>query len=293
MASPNGERMPAAPIEPSVKASAAVVVPTYNEVENLSRLVPELLALPEQVSVIVVDDASPDGTGALADQFAQEYDQRVWVIHRAAKLGLGTAYLAGFQAAAERGAECIITMDADFSHHPRHISAMLAQLPEADLVIGSRYVRGGGAVDSPAARRLLSWAANRVSHTALGLKAHDSTAGFRAYRRELLMALPLDRIFSSGYSFLIETLFLIERGGWRVAEVPIQFYDRTAGKSKVSRVEIVRAMYTVLRLTGRRLRAGGRAARPTARQPAGVGAEQPSRLAPRPPHNGIDSHPAA
>jgi dolichol-phosphate mannosyltransferase len=130
---------------------------------------------------------------------------------------------------------------------------MLARLAGADLVIGSRYVRGGGAIDSPFARRLLSRTANSFSRTLLGLKAHDTTAGFRVYRRDLLLTLPLDRIFSSGYSFLIETLFLIERSGWRVAEVPIQFYDRTAGQSKVSRLEIARAMYTVIRLAGRRL----------------------------------------
>jgi dolichol-phosphate mannosyltransferase len=233
---------------------ATVVVPTYDEAENITRLVPELLALPDQLNVIVVDDASPDGTGALADQFAHDFPGRVNAIHRPGKLGLGTAYLAGFKAASESGAECIVTMDADFSHHPRHIRAMLARLADADLVIGSRYVPGGAAVNSPFARRLLSRTANWVSRTALGFKAHDVTAGFRVYRRELLAALPLDRIFSSGYSFLIETLYLIERGGWRVAEVPIQFHDRTAGASKVSRREITKAMYTVMRLTGRRLR---------------------------------------
>jgi dolichol-phosphate mannosyltransferase len=247
----SGERASIASLP--VAASAAVVVPTYNEVENIARLVPELLALPDHLQVIIVDDASPDGTGALADSFADQQPGRVLALHRPAKLGLGTAYLAGFTAAAERGAGSIITMDADFSHNPRHISAMLARLAGADLVIGSRYVRGGGAIDSPFARRLLSRTANSFSRTLLGLKAHDTTAGFRVYRRDLLLTLPLDRIFSSGYSFLIETLFLIERSGWRVAEVPIQFYDRTAGQSKVSRLEIARAMYTVIRLAGRRL----------------------------------------
>jgi glycosyltransferase involved in cell wall biosynthesis len=232
-----------------------VVVPTYNEAENIARLVPELLALPSALRIIVVDDASPDGTGALAEQFARDFPGRVVDLHRPGKLGLGTAYMAGFKEADKLGADCILTMDADFSHHPRHIEAMLARLAQADLVIGSRYVPGGRAVDSPGARRLLSWLANSASRTALGLKAHDVTAGFRAYRRELLMALPLDQIFSSGYSFLIETLYLVERGGWRVAEVPIQFYDRTAGTSKISRSEITKAMYTVARLTGRRLTA--------------------------------------
>jgi len=240
--------------------NATVVVPTFNEFENLGRLLPELLALPDQVKVIVIDDASPDGTGALADTFARDYAERVMVVHRPGKLGLGTAYRAGFRTAGERGADCVLTMDADFSHNPKHISAMLARLASADLVIGSRYVPGGAAVDSPAARRLLSHSANLVSRSALGLKARDVTAGFRAYRQGLLAALPLDEVFSSGYSFLIETLYLIERAGWEVAEVPIQFYDRTTGTSKISRREIARAMYTVLRLAGRRVTAPLRAA---------------------------------
>ncbi len=248
----NADHQPAAQRERLAIRAATVVVPTYNEVENIARLVPELLALPDGLRVIVVDDASPDGTGALADNFARDYPGRLIAVHRRGKLGLGTAYLAGFEAAKQSGSDCIVTMDADFSHNPRHISAMLARLADADLVIGSRYVRGGAAVNSPPARRLLSWSANLVSRTALGFKAHDVTAGFRAYRRNLLAALPLDHIFSSGYSFLIETLFIIERGGWRVAEVPIQFYDRTAGQSKVSRLEIAKAMYTVARLAGRR-----------------------------------------
>jgi dolichol-phosphate mannosyltransferase len=239
-------------VRPAIQ-SPTVVVPTYNEAENITRLLPELLALAVALRVIVVDDASPDGTGALADQFAHDFPGRVVALHRPGKLGLGTAYMAGFKTAGELGADCIVTMDADFSHHPRHIEDMLAKLSEADLVIGSRYVPGGRAVDSPAARRLLSWMANNASRTTLGLRAHDVTAGFRVYRRELLSALPLGRIFSSGYSFLIETLYLIERGGWHVAEVPIQFYDRTAGTSKISRGEIAKAMYTVARLAGRRL----------------------------------------
>ena len=235
---------------------AYIVLPTYNEAENLARLVPHLAGLPGALNVVVVDDSSPDGTGALADDFAREYPGRVTAVHRPSKLGLGTAYLAGFRRAGELGASCVVTMDADFSHHPRHIAPMLARLDQADLVIGSRYVPGGAAVDTPARRRLLSLTANTIAHIALGLKARDVTAGFRAYRRTLLDGLPLDHVFSSGYSFLIETLYLVERGGWRVAEVPIQFYDRTAGQSKISRAEIARAMVTVLRLAGRRLTGG-------------------------------------
>jgi len=237
----------------SAGLGAAVVVPTYNEAENISRLVPELLALPDNLTVIVVDDASPDGTGKLADAFAHDFPQRVFPLHRTAKLGLGTAYLAGFQLAGERGADCVVTMDADFSHHPSQIGAMLGRLAGADLVIGSRYVPGGASVNSPPGRRALSKTANFISRAALGLKAHDVTAGFRVYRSQMLAALPLASIFSSGYSFLIETLYMIERGGWRVVETPIQFHDRTAGRSKISRGEIAKAMYTVARLSGRRL----------------------------------------
>lgn len=231
-----------------------VVLPTYNEVENITQLVPQLLALPNGVRVLVVDDNSPDGTGALADRLAAEQPERVGVIHRAGKLGLGTAYVAGFKQALAQGAAAVLTMDADFSHHPDYIPAMIAKLAAADLVIGSRYVGDGRAVDSPPARRALSRGANLVAHLALNLQARDVTAGFRLYRRAVLESLDLDRIFSSGYSFLIELLYMIERRGWRVAEVPIQFRDRTLGQSKISRAEIGRALYTVARLTYRRMR---------------------------------------
>ncbi len=231
-----------------------VVLPTYNEVENIEHLVPQLLALPNALRVLVVDDNSPDGTGALADRLTAAQPDRLGVIHRAGKLGLGTAYVAGFRSALAQGAGAVLTMDADFSHHPSHIPALVAKLAEADLVIGSRYVGDGRAVDSPAARRVLSRGANAVAHLALNLHARDVTAGFRLYRRAVLESLPLDHIFSSGYSFLIELLYLVERRGWRVAEVPILFRDRTMGQSKISRTEIYRALYTVARLSYRRLR---------------------------------------
>lgn len=231
----------------------SVIVPTYNEADNLPRLLELLLELPTSVSVIVVDDSSPDGTGALADRAASSHAGRVVPIHRPGKLGLGTAYLAGFRRALELGADSVVTMDADFSHHPRYIPAMIDRLATADLVIGSRYVRGGGTVRSPGSRKLLSRGANALAWASLGLHAHDATAGFRLYRREVLESIPLDRIVSSGYSFLIEMLFVIEREGWRVAEVPIRFEDRMAGRSKISRQEIVKALVTIWRLSWRRL----------------------------------------
>lgn len=234
--------------------SVYIVLPTYNEIENITLLVPALLALTPEIHVIVVDDNSPDGTGAKADEFAQQSPTRVEVIHRADKLGLGTAYIAGFRQAFAREAEWIMTMDADFSHHPRHIPAMLACRPLADLIIGSRYVLGGKAVDSPLLRRFISVGANFMAHYALGLRARDMTAGFRLYRRAVLESIPLDQIFSSGYSFLIEMLFLVQQQGWRVREVPVFFFDRRLGVSKISQNEIYKALYTVARLTYRRWR---------------------------------------
>lgn len=242
--------------------STIVVLPTYNEAENLARLIPQLLDLPCSLNILVVDDDSPDGTGELADRFAAQYPSRVEVIHRAGKLGLGTAYLAGFRRALERGADNVLTMDADFSHDPRYIPELLTHQADADLVIGSRYVAGGGAVDSPLTRRLISRVANFAAHFMLGLKARDVTAGFRLYRRAVLESIPLDRIFSSGYSFLTEMLFLVEQRGWRVTEAPILFRDRTHGQSKISQDEIFKALYTVARLTFRRIRGRGRKLRP-------------------------------
>lgn len=231
-----------------------VIIPTYNERENIESLARQLLDLPAGLQVVVVDDNSPDGTGEIADRLAAENEGRVSVVHRPAKLGLGTAYIAGFRHALAHGADAILTMDADFSHHPRHIPAMLARLEEGyDLVIGSRYVPGGGTKDCTLPRKLLSWGANSFARAMLGLKAHDATAGFRCYRREVLETVGLDEIRSSGYSFLIEMLYRTQRRGWRVAEVPILFHNRRLGQSKVSRSEIFRAIQTVLRLARMRL----------------------------------------
>ena len=231
---------------------SSVIVPTYNERENIVLLAPELLALPVGLHVIVVDDNSPDSTGLIADEMAAR-DPRISVVHRPGKLGLGTAYVAGFKKALADGSDRILTMDADYSHHPRFIPSMIERSQAADLVIGSRYVRGGGAVDSPAMRRLLSYGANAFAKTLLGLKAMDCTAGFRCYRRAVLESIDLEAIFSNGYSFLIEMLFNVQRRGFSVAEVPIQFMDRRLGSSKISRNEITRALYTVLRLSARRV----------------------------------------
>lgn len=226
-----------------------VVLPTYNEAENLELLLPELLALP--VEVCVVDDNSPDGTGQLAAAWAAR-EARVHVIQRPGKLGLGTAYVSGFHYALERGYEGVLTMDADFSHHPRYIPAMLEAAHDADLVIGSRYVPGGE-VRYPFHRRFLSRAANWVARNALGLRAQDCTAGFRLYRAEVLRHVPIDTIRSNGYSFLVEMLNAVQQRGFRVREVPIIFEDRVRGTSKISYGEILRAVGTVGRLWVKRL----------------------------------------
>lgn len=226
---------------------AVVIVPTYNEIENLQPLVERLLGLEVGLGVIVVDDNSPDGTGPLADQLAAEHPE-VQVIHRPGKLGLGTAYKAGFARALTMGVPLVLTMDADFSHDPRFIPAMLAKAADCDVVIGSRYVRGGGAEGCTLPRIALSRGANLFAKMMLGLHAGDCTAGFRCYRRAVLQKIDLDQIYSEGYSFLIEMLYRVQRAGFQAGEVPILFANRQRGASKISRREVTRAMGTVLRL---------------------------------------------
>jgi dolichol-phosphate mannosyltransferase len=229
-----------------------VIVPTYNERDNIDSLLSDLLSLPVDLSVINVDDNSPDGTGEAADAWAARYPDRVQVVHRAGKLGLGTAYIAGFKRAFEARFDRIMTMDADFSHHPRYIPSMLDLSREYDLVIGSRYVAGGGTLNCSTKRKALSQGANTFAKVMLGLRAQDCTAGFRCYRREVLQAIDLDGIRSDGYSFLIEMIFYVQRRGFSIGEVPIIFEDRRRGTSKISRNEVIRALQTVERLSVRR-----------------------------------------
>jgi glycosyltransferase involved in cell wall biosynthesis len=233
-----------------------VIIPTYNEADNLDDLVSQLLALPLSLGVIVVDDNSPDGTGKLADKWSLQQPEHVFVVHRPGKMGLGTAYIAGFQRGLKLGVKRIMTMDADFSHQPRYIPSMIALSGQNHVVIGSRYVKGGGSRNCTWKRILLSKGANLAARLLLGLKARDVTAGFRLYRREVLESVPLEEIFSSGYSFLVEMLFMCQRRGWQIGEVPIIFEDRRKGKTKISRQEVFKAQYTVLRLFWRRLRRG-------------------------------------
>jgi len=230
----------------------AVIIPTYNESDNIVTLIEEIVALQAVAHIIIVDDNSPDGTGQIADELARRH-QEVHVIHRPGKLGLGTAYIAGFELALTLPIDCVVTMDADFSHHPRYIPSLIAQTRVYDLSIGSRYVDGGGAINCNPWRRFLSRMGNTVARLSLGLKASDCTAGFRCYRRQVLEAIDLDTIFSDGYSFLVEMLDKCQQLGYRAGEVPIIFENRRQGASKISRSEIWKAVYTVLRLGWERL----------------------------------------
>jgi len=231
---------------------ALVIVPTYNECENITRLVTQLRDLPEQshvgsVHVVIVDDNSPDGTGEIADMLAA--DSHVHVIHREGKLGLGTAYRAGFKFGLAHGYRYLCTMDADFSHDPQSLPDLLDKAASGyDLVVGSRYVPGGKIVGCTWLRQIISYSANWLAHLILGVATHDCTAGFRCYRRAVLETLDLDAIFSSGYSYLVEMAFYCQQAGFRIGEVPITFVNRREGTSKISRTEIYKAFYTLLRL---------------------------------------------
>ncbi|MFW5692048.1 MAG: polyprenol monophosphomannose synthase [Chloroflexota bacterium] len=226
-----------------------IVLPTYNEAENLPGIVQALFALPvDNLHVLVVDDGSPDGTGQLAEEFVTEFPGRMGVLHRPHKAGLGPAYIAGFKHAINTGADYIIQMDADFSHQPHYIPEMLARVETgADMVLGSRFVRGGSVDPSWSAhRKLLSWWANRLYvPTILRIPVYDATGGYRLWRRETLVGLDLDRIKSSGYVFQVEMAYVTVKLGYRVEEIPIHFPDRQLGESKMdSRIALEAAWRT-------------------------------------------------
>ena len=232
-----------------VGTGTLVVIATYNERENITPLVAQILEHAPASHVLVIDDSSPDGTAAAVKQIATA-DDRVALVERPAKLGLGTAYLAGFNYALTRDYQRVVTMDADFSHDPKHLPAVLAAAdePGVDLVIGARYVAGGGVVGWPLHRRVLSLGANAFARTLLGIEAHDCTGAYRCYSRKLVSELELDAVISHGYSALIELLWHTQRAGYRIREVPITYVDREHGQSKVSQSEILRGLTTVLRL---------------------------------------------
>jgi dolichol-phosphate mannosyltransferase len=213
-----------------------IVIPTYNEADNLAPLVAELwaLAIPD-LKILVVDDASPDGTGDVADDLARRQPDRFSVVHRTGKLGLGSAYIEGFKAALETDAEAIGHMDADFSHSPKYLPGFMEKLDQADVVFGSRYVEGGRLDERwGIGRVLLSWFGNLYARTILGLRILDATGGFRVWRRATLEGIPLDRIRSNGYVFQVEMGFVAQRLGYKIIESPIYFEDRRIGQSKMS-----------------------------------------------------------
>lgn len=249
-----------------------VVLPTYNEIENIREISAAILAALPGATLLVVDDGSPDGTGAVADELAAA-DPRVRVRHRTAKQGLGRAYLDGFGVALGAGATAVVQMDADWSHEPSVLPALIAPLDEgrADLVIGSRYVPGGGTVNWGIIRRLISRGGSTFARLVLGLAPHDLTGGFKAWRATTLRDVPFDGVRAGGYVFQIEMTYRASRFGARVTEIPITFADRRLGQSKMSRRIIVEALFVVIGLRLDELRGRGpkRPQRPQPPQGAG------------------------
>jgi dolichol-phosphate mannosyltransferase len=235
-----------------------VVLPTYNEAENLRDIAAAILAALPATTLLIVDDGSPDGTGALADGLAAA-DPRVQVRHRPAKEGLGRAYLDGFRLALDGGADLIVQMDADWSHDPASLPGLIAPIVsnEADLVIGSRYVAGGGVVDWGPVRRIISRGGSLFARTVLGLSPHDLTGGFKAWRAQTLAEIPFDGVHAGGYVFQIEMTFRAGRLGARIREIPITFRDRRLGQSKMSRRIIGEALIVVIQLRWDELRGRG------------------------------------
>ncbi|HEY7347461.1 MAG TPA: polyprenol monophosphomannose synthase [Ktedonobacterales bacterium] len=225
---------------------ALIVMPTYNERENITAIVEEILRCAPQVDILIVDDNSPDGTGEMADALHQRFPN-VSALHRAGKLGLGTAYIAGFRYALEHGYDLVFEMDADFSHDPRYLPAFLAEAEHADLVIGSRYVPGGGTPNWSPFRRFISGGGNIFARVVLGLPIKDATTGYRCYRRDVLAALDLGAIKSQGYAFQVELAYQTLNHGFRIHELPIIFVDRRVGKSKMSRKIFIEGFVFVLR----------------------------------------------
>jgi dolichol-phosphate mannosyltransferase len=229
-----------------------VVIPTYNERENIEPLVRQILQHPG-FSVMVVDDQSPDGTGAAADDLAREFPQRVEVLHRTGKRGLGLSYLEGFQLAVKRDVDLICQMDADFSHDPKYLPDLAAAAADYDLVVGSRYLNGISVVNWPLQRLILSTFANRYIRVVTGLEVRDCTGGFRCWRREALGRIPLARIVSDGYSFMVEMLFEADRLQCRIGEVPIVFVERRMGTSKLTSGVLAESLLMPWRLRLRKL----------------------------------------
>lgn len=226
---------------------ALIIIPTYKERENLTELVRQIFAKDLPVEILIIDDNSPDGTGALADELAAR-DPRIHVMHRPGKLGLGSAYVVGFRYAIERKYDAVFEMDADFSHSPDSLPEFLRELEGADMVLGSRYLRGVTVVNWPLKRLILSYGANVYTRVVTGMSIKDATGGFKCIRRQVLEAIDLDRVKSDGYGFQIEINFKAWRKGFKIREIPILFVDRMAGESKMSRRIVWEAAWMVWRL---------------------------------------------
>ena len=252
-----------------------IAIPTYNERENITSLIDDILRVVPMTDLLVIDDNSPDGTGAVVDEIAARVPQ-VHVLHRAGKLGLGTAYVRGFEYAIEHGYDVVFEMDADYSHDPRYLPSFLEAAQQADLVIGSRYIRGGGTPNWSALRKFISGGGNIFARAVLRIPVHDCTSGFRCYSTKALASLNLKAIRAQGYAFQVELAYNIWKRGYRIREVPIIFVDRRVGKSKMSRKIFIEAFVWVLRtrVTGdRAVRQGGAQTVATAHD----GIEQPAK----------------
>lgn len=231
-----------------------IVIPTYNEANNLPAMAEAIFGLPlDDLHLIIVDDNSPDGTGKIADDLAAAHPEHMTVMHRAGKLGLGTAYASGFQVALAQGADVVVQMDADFSHSPEYIPQMVANLQNYDVVIGSRYVEGGGTDERWSWwRYLLSWWANQVyTRLILGVKVQDATAGFKAFRRRVLEAIDFTQVVSNGYVFQVEVAYLCQKLGFNMQEIPIYFEDRRIGRSKMDVPVKIEAVWRVWQIRWR------------------------------------------
>jgi dolichol-phosphate mannosyltransferase len=224
-----------------------IIIPTYNEKENLETLIETILRLERDFEILVVDDGSPDGTGEIADRLAEK-DSRVHVIHREGKLGLGSAYLRGFRFAIEHKYDLIFEMDADFSHDPDYLPAFLDKAEQCDVVLGSRYIQGVNVINWPMSRLLLSYFANVYTRVITGLPVKDATGGFKCFHRKALESIDLDNVKSDGYSFQIEMTFKCWKKGFRICEIPIIFYERRKGQSKMSKKIVHEAVFMVWRL---------------------------------------------
>jgi len=231
-------------VSETMEKRALVVIPTYNEKSNLPRIVREVLATSETIDLLIVDDNSPDNTGRLADEMADD-NFRIKVIHRRGKLGLGSAYIEGFKYALKEGYDCVFEMDADFSHDPAYINDFLEAMDDNHLVIGSRYLRGVNVVNWPMLRLIISYCAGIYTRMITGLPIRDPTSGYKCFRREVLESIDLDRIYSDGYSFQIEMNYRCWRKGFRIKEIPIIFIDRDSGSSKMNRRIIIEAIFIV------------------------------------------------